>query len=128
MAIKKKNFKDIKSKFSKKASFKPDRFLDLGEAFLDATGLPGPAMGNINMFLGHSDTGKTTALVKTAIDAQRKEILPVFIITEQKWDFDHAKLMGLDCELNEEGEWDGFFYLIMISSILNKLLTILTSY
>ena len=61
-------------------------------------GLPGPAMGHINMFLGHSDTGKTTALVKTAVDAQRKEILPVFIITEQKWDFEHAKLMGLDCD------------------------------
>ena len=45
MAIKKKSFKDIKSKFSKKASFKPDRFFDLGDAFLDATGLPGPAMG-----------------------------------------------------------------------------------
>ena len=66
--------------------------------FLDASGIPGPAMGHINMFLGHSDTGKTTALVKTAVDAQRKGILPVFMITEQKWDFDHAKLMGLDCE------------------------------
>ena len=96
MAIKKKSFKDIKSKFSKKASFKPDRFFDLGEAFLDATGLPGPSMGHINMFLGHSDTGKTTALVKTAVDAQKKGTLPVFIITEQKWDFDHAKLMVID--------------------------------
>ena len=90
MAIKKKSFKDIKSKFSKKATYKPDRFFDLGEAFLDASGIPGPAMGHINMFLGHTDTGKTTALVKTALDAQRKEILPVLIITEQKWDFEHG--------------------------------------
>lgn len=129
MAIKKKSFKDIKNKFSKKASFKPDRFFDLGEAFLDATGLPGPSMGHINMFLGHSDTGKTTALVKTAVDAQKKGILPVFIITEQKWDFDHAKLMGLDCEINEEGEWDGFFlfnngfqYIEQITDYINDLL------
>ena len=129
MAIKKKSFKDIKSKFSKKASFKPDRFFDLGEAFLDATGLPGPSMGHINMFLGHSDTGKTTALVKTAVDAQKKGILPVFIITEQKWDFDHAKLMGLDCEINSEGEWDGFFlfnngfqYIEQITDYINELL------
>jgi SNF2 family DNA or RNA helicase len=50
------------------------------------------------MFLGHSDTGKTTALVKTAVDAQKKGILPVFIITEQKWSFEHAKLMGFECE------------------------------
>ena len=62
--------------------FKPDRFFDLGPAFLDATGIPGPAMGHLQMFLGHSDTGKTTALIKTAVDAQRKGILPVIIITE----------------------------------------------
>ncbi len=129
MAIKKKSFKDIKSKFSKKASFKPDRFLDLGEAFLDASGIPGPAMGHIQMFLGHSDTGKTTALVKAAVDAQRKEILPVFIITEQKWDFEHAQLMGLECELNKDGEWDGFFlfnndfqYIEQITNYINDLL------
>ena len=129
MAIKKKSFKDIKSKFSKKASFKPDRFFDLGEAFLDATGLPGPSMGHINMLLGHSDTGKTTALVKTAVDAQKKGILPVFIITEQKWDFDHAKLMGLECDKSEDGEWDGFFlfnngfeYIEQITDYINELL------
>ena len=87
MAIKKKSFKDIKSKFSKKASFKPDRFFDLGEAFLDATGLPGPSMGHINMFLGHSDTGKTTALVKTAVDAQRKGILTCFYHYRTKMGF-----------------------------------------
>lgn len=58
MALKKKDFSSIKSKFSKQAKFKADKFFDLGSAFLDATGLPGPAMGHINMMLGHSDTGK----------------------------------------------------------------------
>ena len=80
MGLKKRSFADIKSKYSKKAKFKPDRFFDLGEAFLDATGIPGPAMGHLQMFLGHSDTGKTTALVKTAVAAQQKKILPVLII------------------------------------------------
>lgn len=96
MAIKKNDFSSIKKKFSKEAEYKPDRFLDLGDAFLDATGIPGPAIGHINMFLGHSDTGKTTALVKAAVDAQKKGILPVFIITEQKWNWDHAVLMGFN--------------------------------
>ena len=114
MAIKKKDFNTIKKKFSSSAKFKPQRFYDLGTDFLDAVGVPGPAMGHLNMFLGHSDTGKTTALVKAAVDAQKKGILPVFIITEQKWSFDHAKLMGFECEevVDEEtGEldWDGFF-------------------
>jgi len=84
MAIKKNDFSSLKKKFSTSAKYKPQRFFDLGEPFLDAVGLPGPAMGHINMFLGHSDTGKTTALVKTAVDAQKKGVLPVFIITEQK--------------------------------------------
>ena len=114
MAIKKTDFSSIKKKFSKEVSYKPDRFFDLGDAFLDATGIPGPAMGHINMLLGHSDTGKTTALVKTAVDAQKKGILPIFIITEQKWDWNHAILMGLEVDQvvdKSTGEItnDGFF-------------------
>lgn len=132
--IKKKDFSAIKKKHSSIAKFKPDRFFDLGAAFAEAVGVPGPAMGHLNMYLGHSDTGKTTALLKTAIDAQKKEILPVFLITEQKWAFDHAKLMGLDCtrEVDEEtGEidWDGFFlfrndfsYIEQITDYINELL------
>jgi len=134
MAIKKKSFKDIKKQFSSSAKFKPQRFYDLGTEFLDAVGVPGPAMGHLNMFLGHSDTGKTTALVKAAVDAQKRGILPVFIITEQKWSFDHAKLMGFDCEEvvdKETGEldWDGFFifnnnfeYIEQITDYINSLL------
>jgi len=134
MAIKKKDFSSIKKKFSTSAKYKPQRFFDLGEDFLDAVGLPGPAIGHLNMFLGHSDTGKTTALVKAAVDAQKKGILPVFIITEQKWSFEHAKLMGFECDevVDEEtGEldWDGFFifnnnfnYIEQITDFINELL------
>tara|TARA_R110000851_G_scaffold17980_2_gene56714 strand:- start:2954 stop:3958 length:1005 start_codon:yes stop_codon:yes gene_type:complete len=134
MALKKRTFSDLKNKFSKKANFKPERFFDLGKAFLDATGLPGPAMGHLQMFLGHSDTGKTTALIKAAVDAQNKGILPVLIITEQKWGFEHAKLLGFDCEevvdkTTGEVDWDGFFlfnndfqYIEQITDYINELL------
>ena len=134
MAIKKNEFGNLKKKFSTSAKYKPQRILDLGGDFLDAVGLPGPAVGHINMFLGHSDTGKTTAAIKAAVDAQKKEILPVFIITEQKWSFDHAKLMGFQCEEvvdTETGEmdWDGFFlfnnnfsYIEQITDYINQLL------
>jgi len=133
MAIKKTDFSAIKKKYSQEASFKPDRFFDLGDAFLDACGIPGPAMGHLTMLLGHSDTGKTVALIKTAIDAQKKNILPVFIITEQKWTFDHAKLMGFQCEkiIKKDGDldWDGFFlfnnhfdYIEQITDYINNLL------
>ena len=134
MAIKKVDFSAIKKEFSQVAAYKPERYFDLGDAFTDACGLPGPAMGHLNMFLGHTDTGKTTALIKTAIDAQRKGILPVFVITEQKWGFEHAKLMGLECEktINSETNettWDGFFlfnnhfeYIEQITDYINDLL------
>lgn len=111
------DFSSIRKKFSSSDKYKDQKYFDLGEAFHKATGLPGPAIGQINMLLGHSDTGKTTALIKTAVDAQRKGILPVFIITEQKFSFEHAKQMGLETnyveEVDEEtgeviGYWDGF--------------------
>lgn len=120
--IKKTDFSSIKKKFSKEAEYKPDRFLDLGDAFLNATGLPGPAIGHINMFLGHSDTGKTTALVKAAVDAQKKGILPIFIITEQKWSWEHAVLMGF----NKEDDFylfnSDFEYIEQITDYINEVL------
>jgi hypothetical protein len=119
--IKKTDFSAIKKKFSKEAEYKPDRFFDLGNAFLDACGIPGPAMGHINMLLGHSDTGKTTALVKSAVDAQKKGVVPVFIITEQKWSWDHAELMGF----NKDGDYlfnSDFEYIEQITDYINELL------
>jgi hypothetical protein len=121
MAIKKNNFDAIKKKFSKEAEYKSDRFLDLGDAFLDATGVPGPAIGHINMFLGHSDTGKTTALVKSAIDAQKKGIIPIFIITEQKWNWDHAVLMGFNRDSDYLFNSD-FEYIEQITDYINEIL------
>ena len=97
----------LKDKFSTKTKYKADRFIDLGPAFQKATGVPGPALGHLNVFLGHSDTGKTTALLKSAIWCQQNGILPIFIITEKKWSFPHAQLMGLDVTETAPGEWDG---------------------
>ena len=74
MAIKKNNFNKVKEKFSTSAKYKPQRFLDLGGDFLDAVGLPGPAIGHLNMFLGHSDTGKTTAAIKARLPKDAKSI------------------------------------------------------
>jgi hypothetical protein len=78
-------------------------------------------MGHINMLLGHSDTGKTTALVKSAVDAQKKGVVPVFIITEQKWSWDHAELMGF----NKDGDYlfnSDFEYIEQITDYINELL------
>jgi hypothetical protein len=111
MAIKKKevSFDNIKNKFSTKTKYKPENYYNCGEAFMEACGLPGPIMGGINMFLGHSNTSKTTAMILAAADAQRKGHLPVLIITEKKWSWEHAIELGLQAEKNEDGEYDGMF-------------------
>jgi hypothetical protein len=111
MAIKKKEISldTIKGKFSTKTKYKPESYYNCGEAFLESCGLPGPVMGGINMFLGHSNTSKTTAMILAAADAQKKGHLPVFIITEKKWSWSHAIELGLEAELNEHGEYDGMF-------------------
>ena len=111
MALKKKEFSldAIKSKFSTKTKYKPESFYNCGEAFMNSCGLPGPVMGGINMFLGHSNTSKTTAMILAAADAQKKGHLPVLIITEKKWSWEHAIELGLQVEKNELGEYDGMF-------------------
>lgn len=106
--IKKKEF-NFKEKFSTKTKYKEDSFYYCGEAFLKASGLPGPHKGSINMFLGHSNSSKTTAMILAAADAQRKGDLPILIITEKKWSWEHAVELGMKAEKNEDGEWDGDF-------------------
>lgn len=131
MAIRKKEFKfeDIKAKFSSKTKYKPEAFYNCGEAFMEACGLPGPVMGGININIGHSNTSKTTAMILAAADAQRKGHLPVFIITEKKWNFDHAVELGLQATKNEDGEWEGMFifndsfdYIEQVTDFMNEIL------
>jgi hypothetical protein len=129
--IRKKSYdlSSLKGKFNTNTKYKETEYLECGQAFLEASGLPGPLIGHINMFLGHSDTGKTTALISSAVSALRKDYLPVFIITEQKWSFSHCKLMGFDCEEQPDGSWegpfifaDGFNYIEQITDFINNLL------
>ena len=91
--------------------FKDQEWIPLSPAFQDVTSIPGIPMGHIVLLRGHSDTGKTTALLEAAVAAQTRKILPVFIITEMKWSWDHAKMMGMDVRevVNEEtGEVENY--------------------
>jgi hypothetical protein len=131
MAVKKKEFSfdDFKKKMSTTTKYKPDLFLNCGEAFLEASGVPGPCMGHINMLLGHTNTGKTSALISSAVDAQRRGILPVFLVTEKKWSFEHCQLMGMDIYKDDEGEWQGLFlyrddfnYIEQVTDYINEIM------
>lgn len=107
----------IKSKnlSSTPIKMKEQEWIPLSEAFQETVSTPGIAKGHINLLRGHSDTGKTTALLEAAVSAQRMGILPVFIITEMKWSWDHARMMGLQFEevaddaTGEVVDYKGFF-------------------
>lgn len=104
------------------AKFKPQEWLPLSEAFNKSIGLPGIPLGHITIIRGHSDTGKTTAMVEAAISAQKSGKLPVFIITEMKWSWEHAIQMGFQAEVvvdEETGEvmYTGEFIYIDRSSL-----------
>jgi RecA/RadA recombinase len=106
---KKKGFSEVSVKF------KPQQWIPLSKAFQENTSLPGIPLGHIALLRGHSDSGKTTALLEAAVAAQKMNILPVFIITEMKWSWEHAMEMGLkveevyDQETGELVNYEGFF-------------------
>ena len=78
--------------------FKEQRWIPFSKALQESISIPGAPMGHITLLRGHSNTGKTTALLELAINAQKMGILPVFIITEMKWSWEHAKQMGFQVE------------------------------
>ena len=87
-------FKKNKGLASASVKFKEQKWIPLSKAFQDITSIPGIPQGHITLLRGHSDTGKTTALLEAAVAAQKMGVLPVFIITEMKWSWEHAREMG----------------------------------
>ncbi|MBS1734980.1 MAG: hypothetical protein JSS98_00055 [Bacteroidetes bacterium] len=113
-----------KSKFLGESSkFKKQKWIPFSEAMREALSIPGVPMGHIFVNRGGSDTGKTTLMIEVASTAQKMGILPVFIITEQKWDFTHAQKMGLqleeipDAETGEVMDYKGFFIYVDRTSL-----------
>jgi len=87
-----------KKGLTSKAKFKDQEWIPLSDAYQEITSVPGIPMGHIVLLRGHSDTGKTTALLEAAVSAQKRKVLPVFIITEMKWNWEHAIQMGLEVD------------------------------
>jgi hypothetical protein len=108
------SFKNKKG-LASNVKFKSQDWIPLSQAFQEVTSVPGIPLGHISLLRGHSDTGKTTALLEAAVAAQKRGILPVFIITEMKWSWEHAKMMGFevdeifDKETGELVDYEGQF-------------------
>ena len=84
----------------KEMEYKEQEWIDMSPAFKDVTKLPGIPLGHVVMNYGKSDVGKTTMLIEAGAYAQKQGILPVLVLTENKFSWDRAETMGLvkeDC-------------------------------
>jgi len=77
---------------------KPESYLPFHEAFHEAVGIPGPPRGYVTLFRGFSDTGKSTAIYESIVGAQKIGDFPVIIDTEGNFNWEHAKLIGMEFE------------------------------
>ena len=89
------------SKFKKSKNLttdgmKPQTWIKVSDAFSEATGLPGIPEGQVTIIRGHSDTGKSALGIEAIVSAQKAGKLPVLIITEMKFSWQHARMMGLE--------------------------------
>jgi hypothetical protein len=112
-----KDFK-IKNGFNEDVKDKELEWIPISKAFTEATGLSGIPKGYITLSRGFSNTGKSTSLMEAIVSSQKLGILPVIIDTENNFNWEHAKDMGLqfdeviDEETGEIVNYDGFFIFI----------------
>jgi len=68
--------------------------------------MPGVPKGYVTLFRGYSNTGKSTALMRSIVNAQKMGLLPIIIDTENNIDEGNQRLalMGFD--------WDGDYILV----------------
>jgi hypothetical protein len=84
--------------------FKKTEWIPFSPAFNNAISLPGYPKGHITIIRGHSDTGKTLAMIEATVAAQKMGLLPILIVTEMKWSFEHAIQMGFQAEMKPDPE------------------------
>lgn len=90
---------DYKNKIGfKEAKYKEQEWINMSPAFKESANLPGIPVGHVSMVYGKSDTGKSTAALELAAYALKQDILPILIITENKFSEERAVKMGIDLE------------------------------
>lgn len=93
---------------------KPLEWIPIDDALQEATGMPGVPKGYVTLFRGYSNTGKSTALMRSIVNAQKRGELPIIIDTENNIDEGNKRLtlMGFD--------WDGDYILIKNKYLLDN--------
>ncbi|MCK9543367.1 MAG: DNA recombination/repair protein RecA [Novosphingobium sp.] len=113
--IKKKSTTDLKSltlaeKLAKVNNFKrendleqvdkkPQRYLEISEAFEKETGVAGIPLNTVSCVKGHTNVGKSTFMFEVIKSCQRNGILPVIFDLENAIKWNHAREIGV--EVNE---------------------------
>lgn len=91
---------------AEKVESKPLVWIPVDDGLREATGMPGVPRGYVTLFRGYSNTGKSTALMKSIVNAQKMGDFPIIIDTENNIDEGNQRLtlMGFD--------WDGEYLLV----------------
>ena len=105
---------------------KPQEFIPMPEAYVEALKLPGIPMGVTTIVHGHSNTGKSLLKNCLIASAQRMGILPVIFETESNFSFPFAIACGMratpvydDVEVEEVNEETGEVITKMEKQIVN---------
>jgi len=85
---------------------KPLQWIPIDDGLKEATGMPGVPKGYVTLFRGYSNTGKSTALMRSIVNAQKMGDFVIIIDTENNIDVGNKRLtmMGFD--------WDGEYLLV----------------
>ncbi len=85
---------------------KPLQWIPIDDGLRRATGMPGVPKGYVTLFRGYTNTGKSTALMRSIVNAQKMGDFPIIIDTENNIDEGNVRLtnMGFD--------WNGDYMLI----------------
>ena len=85
---------------------KPLQWIPVDDGLTRATGMPGVPKGYVTLFRGYSNTGKSTALMRAIVNAQKMGEFVIIIDTENNIDVGNKRLtmMGFD--------WDGNYLLV----------------
>lgn len=93
---------------------KPLTWIPIDDGLKEATGMPGVPKGYVTLFRGYSNTGKSTALMKSIVNAQKMGEFPIIIDTENNINIGNKRLtlMGFD--------WNGEYLLVNNKYLLDK--------
>jgi len=114
-AMKKFSLDDFKKKIgAQDVPSKPLQWIPIDDGLREATGMPGVPKGYVTLFRGYSNTGKSTALMRAIVNAQKIGDFPIIIDTENNIDVGNKRLtlMGFD--------WNGEYLLVNNKYLLDN--------